>query len=214
MSAASLVARDLERRHGTAVVLHRVGLTLGPRSRVGVVGPNGVGKSTLLRVLAGIEEPDGGSIELAPPSATVGYLPQEPERREGETLRSFLARRTGVTAAHEALDEATAALDQADDDVASRYAEALDRWLALGGADLDARAGAVCADVGLDPTVLDQEMTSFSGGQAARASLAAVLLSRFDVFLLDEPTNDLDFAGLDRLERFIDEPEYFIFRDH
>jgi len=205
VSTASLVARDLGRLHGTTVVLEGVGLTLGPRSRVGVVGPNGVGKSTLLRVLAGIEVADRGSIELAPPSATVGYLPQEPERREAETLRAFLARRTGVAAAHTALDDATAALEQGDADVAAGYADALDRWMALGGADLDARAAAVCADVGLDPATLDQEMTSFSGGQAARASLAAVLLSRYDIFLLDEPTNDLDFAGLDRLERFIEE---------
>jgi ATPase subunit of ABC transporter with duplicated ATPase domains len=77
--------------------------------------------------------------------------------------------------------------------------------MALGGADLDARAAAVCADLGLPADLLDAGTTTLSGGQAARMSLAAILLSRFDVFLLDEPTNDLDFDGLDRLERFLDE---------
>ncbi|MBA3906468.1 MAG: ABC-F family ATP-binding cassette domain-containing protein, partial [Pseudonocardiales bacterium] len=82
------------------------------------------------------------------------------------------------------------------------YATALDRWLALGGADLDERAGEVAADVGLG-VALSTEMTTLSGGQAARAGLAALLLSRFDVLLLDEPTNDLDLDGLDRLEKFV-----------
>ncbi|MGD9797624.1 MAG: ABC-F family ATP-binding cassette domain-containing protein [Acidimicrobiia bacterium] len=207
---ATLLARGVSRSHGTAVVLDRVDVTVGPRSRIGVVGPNGVGKSTLLRVLAGLEVPDAGSVTIAPPSATVGHLPQEPERRPGETLGAFLGRRTGVSGALAAMDAATAAMDAAsmaggDDGAVARYSDALDRWLALGGADFDARLEIACADVGLPATLVDQDLTTFSGGQAARASLAALLLSRFDVFLLDEPTNDLDFAGIARLERFLQE---------
>ncbi len=75
----------------------------------------------------------------------------------------------------------------------------------LGGADLEPRAETVLRDLGLDPALLDLETVALSGGQAARASLAAILLSRFDVLLLDEPTNDLDFDGLARLERFVAE---------
>ena len=88
---------------------------------------------------------------------------------------------------------------------ADRYAEAFEAWLALGGADLEQRAETVLRDLGLDPALLDLETAALSGGQAARASLAAILLSRFDVLLLDEPTNDLDFDGLARLERFVAE---------
>ena len=76
--------------------------------------------------------------------------------------------------------------------------------MALGGVDHEARVGQVWAELGLDEVLLDQPTGSLSGGEAARASLAALLLARFDVFLLDEPTNDLDLAGLDRLERWID----------
>jgi ATPase subunit of ABC transporter with duplicated ATPase domains len=203
--SSSLVARGVTVRRGTAVVLDAVDLTVGPQSRVGVVGPNGVGKSTLLRVLAGLVEPDSGSVTRTPPSATVGYLPQEPDRVPGETLRAEIARRTGVTAAEAAMNETAAALGSGEPGSDDAYTTALEQWLALGGADLDVRMELVCADLGLPSRALDQETVSLSGGQAARASLAAVLLSRFDVLLLDEPTNDLDFAGLDRLERFLDD---------
>jgi ATPase subunit of ABC transporter with duplicated ATPase domains len=187
-------------------VLEGIDLAVGPRTRMGVVGPNGVGKTTLLRLLAGIDRPDRGSVVSTPPALRVGYLPQEPERG-AETLAEFLARRTGVSAAEAELERAAVALGDpgAGTDAADTYAAALDAFLAAGGSDLDARVRAVCHDLGLAESLLDVPTAALSGGQAARASLAAILLSRFDVFLLDEPTNDLDFAGLARLEAFLDD---------
>ncbi|HVL83508.1 MAG TPA: ATP-binding cassette domain-containing protein [Pseudonocardia sp.] len=132
----------------------------------------------------------------------VGHLPQEPDRRPGETVAAFLARRTGVAAAQAELDAAAEALAVGGAGADDAYAAALDRWLALGGADLDERAGAITADVGLG-VALDTPMAALSGGQAARAGLAALLASRYDVLLLDEPTNDLDLEGLERLEKFV-----------
>jgi ATPase subunit of ABC transporter with duplicated ATPase domains len=198
-----LVAKDVQRHHGAQVVLGGVSVTVNPGARLGVVGPNGIGKSTLLRVLAGIEAPDAGSVARAPASTTVGFLPQEPDADPGETLRAYLARRTGVAAASGALDAALHALGDDPESIVA-YSEALEHYLALGGDDLDARSGAVLADVGLPADRLDVAVGHLSGGQAARAALAAILLSKQDVLLLDEPTNDLDFAGLDRLERFVD----------
>jgi ATPase subunit of ABC transporter with duplicated ATPase domains len=202
-SLATLTARDLTVAAGPRLLLSGVDLVLAPGARVGLVGPNGSGKSTLLRVLAGERPADGGQVRLAPPDATVGYLPQEPDPRPGETVRTMLARRTGVAVASAALDHATAALSGDDSAATERHVHALDRWMALGGADFDARAAATAADLGLPSGALDQQMTRLSGGQAARAQLAALLLARFDVFLLDEPTNDLDLDGLARLERFV-----------
>ena len=199
--SATLVAADLTVVRGPSLVLSGVSLTVAPGSRIGVVGPNGVGKSTLLASLAGRLQPDSGSVSRSPRTATVGLLPQEPDRRPGETLSAFLARRTGVARAQAELDSATQALTDGTD--GPDYSEALERWLDLGGADLDVRAEQVCVDLGLPLDLLDAETVHLSGGQAARASLASVLLSRYDVFLLDEPTNDLDFAGLERLERFV-----------
>jgi ATPase subunit of ABC transporter with duplicated ATPase domains len=184
------------RSFGARTVLDHVDLTLGPRSRLGLVGRNGAGKSTLLRLLAGLDEPDDGRVERTPSTLTVGYLPQEPDRRAGETLLGYLARRTGVAAAEAAVARHTATWDP------DAYAAALEGFLALGGGDLEARARAACAELGL-PVALEQETPTLSGGEAARASLAAILLSRHDVLLLDEPTNDLDFDGLERLERFL-----------
>ncbi|WP_410594743.1 ABC-F family ATP-binding cassette domain-containing protein [Amycolatopsis sp. lyj-23] len=200
--SATLVAKDLAAGHGDRILFSGLDLVVAPGDVVGLVGVNGAGKSTLLRTLAGLAKPDSGEVRLNPPAATVGHLPQEPERREGESVRAFLARRTGVSAAQADLDSATAALTDGAAGADDLYAAALDRWLALGGADLDDRAAEVAADLGL-AVDLDQPMTSLSGGQAARAGLASLLLSRYDVFLLDEPTNDLDLDGLARLERFV-----------
>jgi ATPase subunit of ABC transporter with duplicated ATPase domains len=201
---AALVARDVSKSFGPHVVLDDVNITIGPRSRIGVVAPNGTGKSTLLRILAGIDTPDSGRVTRTPPTAQIGYLPQVPERRPDETVRAYLGRRTGVTDAERALEAAGEALARggaaAADDA---YGTALESYLALGAADFDARVGQVFDDLGLPERALDLDMSALSGGEAARANLAAILLARFDVFLLDEPTNDLDFAGLDRLERFV-----------
>jgi ATPase subunit of ABC transporter with duplicated ATPase domains len=200
--SATLQATDLAAGHGARVLFSGLDLVVAPGDVVGLVGANGAGKSTLLRLLAGELEPEDGKIVLSPPDATVGHLPQEPERRPGETVTAFLARRTGVAAAQAAMDSAAEALGTGAPGADDAYAAALDRWLALGGADLEERAGGVTADVGL-AIDLTTPMTALSGGQAARAGLAALLLSRYDVLLLDEPTNDLDLDGLERLERFV-----------
>jgi ATPase subunit of ABC transporter with duplicated ATPase domains len=202
--SATLVARGLAAGHGARVLFSELDLVVAPGDVVGLVGVNGAGKTTLLRTLAGDLPAEAGSVTVSPPTATLGYLPQEHDRRPGETVRQALARRTGVAAAQAALDAATEALTAGVDGADDAYGEALERWLALGGADLDERAGQVVAEVapGVD---LDAVTTGLSGGQAARVGLAALLLSRYDVLLLDEPTNDLDLAGLAQLERFVDD---------
>jgi ATPase subunit of ABC transporter with duplicated ATPase domains len=204
--SAVLLAHELAAAHGDRSLFSGLDLVVAPGDVVGLVGANGAGQSTLLRLLAGLAAPEHGRVTLSPAAATAGYLPQEPERRPGESVLAFLQRRTGVTTAQAAMDTSSHALagDTPVDGVpaADAYAMALERWLALGGADLDERAEAIAADVGLG-VELDRPMTALSGGQAARAGLASLLLSRYDVFLLDEPTNDLDLDGLDRLERFV-----------
>ncbi|MEV0392098.1 ABC-F family ATP-binding cassette domain-containing protein [Polymorphospora rubra] len=200
--AATLIARGLVAGHGDKILFSDLDLVVAPGDVVGLVGVNGAGKSTLLRILAGRQPAEQGSVQLNPPSATVGHLPQEPDRRAGETVRAFLSRRTGVAAAQRDMDEAAEALATGTSGADDRYAAALERWLDLGGADLAERAETVADELGL-AVDLDQPMTTLSGGQAARASMASLLLSRYDVFLLDEPTNDLDLDGLRRLEEFV-----------
>ena len=199
---ATLVARDLSGGHAHRTLFEHLSLTVAPGDVVGVVGANGAGKSTLLRLLAGAAAPQAGSVSTSPSDAFVGWLPQEHERLAGETVGGYLARRTGAAAATAAMEGAAEALGSETPGADDAYAVALDRWLASGAADLEDRAPAVLADLGL-AVGLDAEMVGLSGGQAARVALAALLLSRFDIVLLDEPTNDLDLDGLARLEEFV-----------
>src|SRR5919205_739405 len=180
---ATLLARGLAAGHGARVLFSDLDLVVAPGDVVGLVGVNGAGKSTLLRTLAGELPAESGSVTVSPPTATLGYLPQEHDRRPGETVRAALARRTGVAAAQAALDAATEALAAGADGADDAYAE-------------------VVAEVA-PGVALDVATAGLSGGQAARVGLAALLLSRYDVLLLDEPTNDLDLDGLARLERFV-----------
>ncbi len=200
--SATLVAQDLSGGHAHRTLFEHLDLTVAPGDVVGVLGANGAGKTTLLRLLAGDAAPLAGTVRTAPGDAFVGWLPQEHERVPGETVGQYVARRTGAAQATRDMErtaEALAAPAPGDEDA---YAAALDRWLASGAPDLEDRLPAVLADLGAEVAASDL-MTSLSGGQAARAALAALLLSRFDVVLLDEPTNDLDLAGLERLESFV-----------
>ncbi|MDT5399287.1 MAG: hypothetical protein QOK33_2518, partial [Mycobacterium sp.] len=222
---ATLVAKNVAGGFAHRTLFERLDVTVAPGDVVGVVGANGAGKSTLLRILAGDLEPLDGSVSVAPADAFVGWLPQEHERIPGETVAAYVARRAGCTEATQAMEAAAAALADPGQsppqlDPADAYSAALDRWLASGAADLDERLPAVLADPGLDiggkersdpgrrSAAVRQEatlMTALSGGQAARVGLAALMVSRFDIVLLDEPTNDLDLDGLARLENFVHE---------
>ncbi|MBF4995063.1 ABC-F family ATP-binding cassette domain-containing protein [Arthrobacter gandavensis] len=199
---ATLVARSLSGGYAHRVLFSGLSLTVAPGDVIGVVGANGAGKSTLLALLAGAAPPLDGTVERHPRDAFVGWMPQEHERVPGESVADYISRRTGAAGATAAMEAAAEALASESAKAQDEYAAALDTWLASGAADLEERIPAVLADLGLDlgPEAL---MTGLSGGQAARVALAALLLSRFDIVLLDEPTNDLDLDGLAKLEEFV-----------
>ena len=199
---ATLVAKDLAGGHGHRTLFADLNLTVAPGDVVGVIGANGAGKSTLLRILAGVDAPQAGTLSTTPADAFIGWLPQEHERTPGESVGGYIARRTGAAAATDAMEAAAEALGTGGKGAEDLYAAALDHWLASGAADLEERVPAVLGELGLEVGP-DALMTGLSGGQAARVALAALLLSRFDVVLLDEPTNDLDLDGLARLESFV-----------
>ncbi len=202
-TAAVLAARKLTHDRGGRRVLNDVSFTVGPQSCVGVIGPNGVGKSTLLQLLAGWETPDGGSITLDPPGATVGYLAQEHEWRPDETVRTALERHTGVLDAEAELIAAAAELASNSPRANDRYERAYARFESLGAGSFDARMASLLDEFGVGAAFADAATSMLSGGQEAKVALAGIELSRFDIVLLDEPTNDLDFAGLQRLERWV-----------
>jgi ATPase subunit of ABC transporter with duplicated ATPase domains len=205
-TTAVLNAYQLTHDRGGRTVLSDVSLKIGPRSCLGVIGPNGVGKTTLLQLLSGKEPPDTGSVTLDPPGAIVGYLAQEHDRRAGETVRQALARRTGVAGAESELVVAANDLSSNSRDAERRYEEALYRYESLGASSFDARLETMLNDLGI-ASVAGWDVSTLSGGQEAKVALAGIELSHFDVVLLDEPTNDLDFAGLARLERWVQQRE-------
>jgi ATPase subunit of ABC transporter with duplicated ATPase domains len=203
---ATLVAKNLAGGFAHRTLFEGLDLTVAPGDVVGVVGAHRAGKSTLLRILAGDLEPLAGTVSVAPADAFVGWLPQEHERIHGETVAGYITRRTGCAAATLAMETAATALAEDAPDAAAVYATALEHWLVTGAADLEERIPAVLADLGLGGDAVQPDstpMTALSGGQAARVGLAALMLSRFDIVLLDEPTNDLDLDGLDRLEGLV-----------
>ncbi|MGO2595321.1 MAG: ABC-F family ATP-binding cassette domain-containing protein [Glutamicibacter arilaitensis] len=199
---ATLVAKDLAGGHAHRTLFSNLNFTAAPGDVYGVVGANGAGKSTLLSLLAGAADPQAGSVSTAPDSAFIGWMPQEHDRVPGETITAYLARRTGCAAATTAMESTAEDLGGSKPGADDAYAAAFDHWMASGAMDLEDRIPEVLAKLGFTLPV-DTEMTALSGGQVARVALAALLLSRFDAVLLDEPTNDLDLDGLEHLENFI-----------
>jgi len=198
MPSTLLDARSITRRHAARTILDAVDLRVDAGSRIALIGANGAGKSTLLRILAGLEPPDGGTVRR---DGSVGYLPQL--RPGAATVRDTILEQIGVRAATDAVERLAAALADGDLDAIEPHAAALERWLARGGADAEARLGAAAAELGLAPALFDRPLETLSGGQAARAGLAALQVARFDVLLLDEPTNHLDADGLERLRALV-----------
>ncbi len=197
----TLTITDLDVTFGARTLFSGLDLTLADGDVTAVVGPNGSGKSTLMRTVVGDLPIESGTVRLAPADATVAWLPQVPPD-PSESLLAYARRRTGVDPADRELESAAAALGGDGPGADDRYAAALEHWLSLGAADLEERLPEVAARVGLhvDP---DRPLGSLSGGEAARACLVAVLLSRHDVLLLDEPTNDLDARGLALMVAFV-----------
>jgi macrolide transport system ATP-binding/permease protein len=207
MQVATL--KRVSKGFGPVTVLHDVSFAVQAGERLGLVGANGVGKSTLLRLLAGELPPDRGEIAFPRP-VDVGYLPQETPVRPGQTVddavREAQGRVAEVTRQLEAAEGALATAGPAEAPaLLETYADLAERFEGLGGYDLEHRSAAVFAGLGIEHLDREREVGSLSGGEKARVGLAALLLRGPDLLLLDEPTNHLDFRALAWLEGFVRE---------
>ncbi|WP_395639681.1 ABC-F family ATP-binding cassette domain-containing protein [Pseudolysinimonas sp.] len=200
-SIPPLVARGIDRAYGDRRILTGVDITVPPHARTGLIGENGVGKSTLLRILAGVEAPDAGTVER--PRRT-GILWQEAPVNERATIRELL---DGYTAELRAIErEFQDAADALDDSPASksRYERALEEAERAEVWTLDARREEILDGLGVSIRAFGATqpatISRLSGGQRSRVALAGLLLSRPDALLLDEPTNHLDDQAVAYLE--------------
>jgi ATP-binding cassette subfamily F protein 3 len=203
-----LHVRDVTKWYGDVKVLDRVSLDLNRGERAGLIGPNGCGKTTLLKIIVGSLAPDRGHVSLSPAGVRVGYLPQAlefgPDDTVGDVLRAAgderLAAETRLALLAEAI---TAAEGEQLAAAMGEYDRALAEFAALGGGQLESDADAVLAGLDMADVAQDRRVATLSGGQKTRLGLARLLLSRPDLLLLDEPTNHLDIVALEWLESFV-----------
>ncbi|MBK9710455.1 MAG: ABC-F family ATP-binding cassette domain-containing protein [Kouleothrix sp.] len=202
---------NIARVHGGRTIFSGLSWTIQDDEKIGLVGPNGIGKSTLLRALAGLEQPDAGAITLRR-GARVAYLPQEYSGEPGRAvLAELLDARADLTeldrriAAAEARmgDPAVAADMRALEQVLAEHERLIEQHEALGGARLQSRAESLLRQLGMAEEHWQQPMELLSGGQRKLVGLARCLLADPDILLLDEPDNHLDLARKTMLEQVI-----------
>jgi ATPase subunit of ABC transporter with duplicated ATPase domains len=198
----------VNKQYGRQVLFVDASFQLNPGEKVGLVGPNGSGKTTVFRMIVGEESPDEGEVSV-PKKLTVGYFRQDVEEMSGRsTLDEAIAGSGRVGDLHhelESLQHAMADPERAGDmdTIVARFGEVQEEYEHLGGYALESQAREVLHGLGFDDERIDGDVGALSGGWKMRVAMGRVLLGRPDVLLMDEPTNHLDIESIVWLERFL-----------
>ncbi|MFW6062425.1 MAG: ATP-binding cassette domain-containing protein, partial [Planctomycetota bacterium] len=201
-----VIAEGVGKAYDAEYIFTNAWFEVGPRQRVGLVGPNGEGKSTLLRVIAGELEPTAGRLQRRRGLRT-GYLPQDPPDLPGETtlrqalLDVFADLHEMEQQLHDLAGEL--ASHPGDENLLKRYGQLQTTFEARGGYDTEKRVDTVLGGLGFTPNQHEMPIAHLSGGQRSRAMLGKLLLNAPDLLLLDEPTNHLDLIAVEWLERYL-----------
>src|ERR1035437_5915453 len=196
--------QDIQKSYGSKNVLSNVSFSLGRGQKVALVGHNGTGKTTLLKILAGLEDQDAGSINIAS-HACIGYLPQDTSLSENKTVMGYLRQVSGIDVLEKEMESLSAELDNAEK--VKRYSEVQSTYEHLDGYSFVHRAKVILSGFGLDNIELDRSLSNLSSGQKSKVVLTGILLKGVDLLLLDEPTNNLDLPALIWLEDFLQKSE-------
>jgi ATPase subunit of ABC transporter with duplicated ATPase domains len=200
-----LSVHDLEIRVGARLLMEGVTFRVDKGDKIGLVGRNGAGKTTMTKTLAGETLPTGGSIEK---TGEIGYLPQDPRSGNPEDLaRTRILDARGLGQILLGIQQATIEMGSDDPDVAAkamkRYGDLDDRFNALGGYAAEAEAASIASNLSLPDRILEQPLSTLSGGQRRRIELARILFSAADTMILDEPTNHLDADSVVWLREYL-----------
>jgi ATP-binding cassette subfamily F protein 3 len=199
---------NIQKQHGTRVLLQNAGMQILPATRTGLVGPNGAGKTTIFRLITGEEEPDKGEISCSK-KTVIGYFSQDVGEMSGRSVLTEVMSAAGeIVALGVSIREMEAAMAEpmADDEMTAlleRYGESVEIFEQRGGYDLESRAQAILTGLGISPFDFDSPVEAFSGGWKMRIALAKILTINPDVLLLDEPTNHLDIESILWLEEWL-----------
>lgn len=180
-------AEGIHKAYGPRVVIDDASFTLTRGQKAGLVGYNGTGKSTLLQILAGVVEPDGGAVQTRS-GALIGYMPQDTSLVTDETVGDYVRRVTGIGELEKQMEIS---------------ADAAETYALRNGYTFDYRLGVMLTGFGLVDVSTDRPINTLSSGQKSKVFMAGVLLAEPDVLLLDEPTNNLDLPALIWLEDYL-----------
>ncbi len=199
--------RDITLRFGERLLFDRISMLFPDASRTGLVGKNGAGKTTFLKILAREMEPDEGAVEI-PQKQTLGYLPQDVAELGSETVLHYLKSRSGILAMEEQLSSLEEAISVASEEsehagLLKSYENLRSRYDLKGGYTFRPRAEKILRGLGFPEDAAERSCTTFSGGWKMRISLTSLLLQEPDILLLDEPTNHLDTESMEWLESYL-----------
>lgn len=195
---------------GVKPLFEDVSFVVNDRDRIALVGKNGAGKSTMLKILCGLQKPTAGTVSV-PNEATIGYLPQVMKLTDDTTVREEAYKAfSDITRLKERVDELNRQLGERTDyeseeylDLVQRFTNAHDRYMMMGADNCDANLERTLTGLGFLQSDFDRPTSEFSGGWRMRIELAKILLQSPDVLLLDEPTNHLDIESIQWLEQFL-----------
>lgn len=214
---AILTANGLGKFFGAQDVLSGISFEVNHGDKVAMIGPNGVGKTTLLRILCGLDTPSAGSVSKAR-NLRIGYLPQQASFTSEQTLYNEMLSVFGhLQAQREVLHNMEAEISQnsACAELLERYGKAVERFEIAGGYEYESRIQRTLGGLGFRKEDLEKPINILSGGQKTRALLVKLLLQDPDFLLLDEPTNHLDLAATEWLEKYLqDWPESLLVVSH